>query len=146
LAHNAGARVIGTGHASAREIATELGADEFVDVTDQPFENVIHNADLVLDLVGGDVIDRSMAVLKPGGVLVTPVDPPEHVRVRPDVRYHFFVVEPSRPQLRELARQLDDGELRSIVGAVVPLRDGRSAFEAKLRGGSRGKTVLAVSN
>jgi len=59
-------------------------------------------------------------------------------------RGRFFVVEPSRPQLRELGDRVAAGALRPVVGATWPLRDGRAAFEAKHRGGQPGKAVLLV--
>jgi NADPH:quinone reductase-like Zn-dependent oxidoreductase len=144
LAHAAGARVITTGRGHARDVVSELGADVFVDVTRHRFEQAAQDVDLVLDLVGGDVLERSWAVLKPGGMLVSVAGLPERTRGRSDVRSCFFVVEPNRAQLLELGRRLEAGALRSVVGAVAPLRDGRAAFEAKQRGGSRGKTVLQV--
>lgn len=146
LAHAAGARVLATARAHARELVTELGVDRFIDADSEPFEGASQEGvDLVLDLVGGDVLDRSWSVLKPGGTLVSIVEDPS-VRVvgRSDVRSVFFVVEPSRPQLVELARRIDAGELRPIVGAVFPLASGPEAFRTKHSGGVAGKVVLEV--
>jgi NADPH:quinone reductase-like Zn-dependent oxidoreductase len=88
---------------------------------------------------------RSPPVLKPGGVLVSVAgDPAAAVSRRSDVRGAFFVVEPRRSQLQELGRLHDEGVLRSIVGEVVGLPDGRRAFEIKGRSSTPGKVVLAV--
>ena len=76
-----------------------------------------------------------LGLLKPGGVLVSVVPPPEEVK-HPGVRGVFFVVEPDRAALAELAWRIDAGELRTIVGEVFPLERGREAFEAKGRSGS----------
>jgi hypothetical protein len=57
----------------------------------------------------------------------------------------FFVVEPNRGQLIELGRRIVAGELRAIVGSASALAEGRTAFAAKQRGGSPGKTVLQVA-
>jgi hypothetical protein len=77
--------------------------------------------------------------LKPGGAVVSVVERPPVATGR---RGLFFVVEPSRPQLLELGQRIAAGELRPVVGASWPLRDGRAAFEAKQRGGQPGKAVL----
>jgi NADPH:quinone reductase-like Zn-dependent oxidoreductase len=58
----------------------------------------------------------------------------------------YFVVEPDRSVLAELARRIDAGEIRPIVGEVFPLEQGREAFEVKRRPGTPGKVVLRVRN
>jgi NADPH:quinone reductase-like Zn-dependent oxidoreductase len=145
LAHSAGAYVVGTARAWAEDLVRELGADEFVDTERQRFEEVAGEVDVVLDVIGGEIRERSWAVLKPGGVLVSVVPPPEEAG-HPGARGVFFVVEPDRAALSELARRLDVGELRSIVGEVFPLERGREAFEAKRRSGVPGKVVLRVAH
>jgi NADPH:quinone reductase-like Zn-dependent oxidoreductase len=112
-----------------------------VDIDHRGFEDVAGEVDVVFDLVGGEIRERSWAVVKPGGVLVSVVSPTEEAG-RPGVRGVFFVVEPDRAALSELARRIDAGELRSIVGEVFPLEHGREAFEAKRRSGVPGKVVL----
>ena len=84
-----------------------------------------------------------MAV-KPGGVVVSVVE--ERPPVATGQRGWFFVVEPSRPQLLELGQRIAAGELRPVIGASWPLRDGRAAFEAKQRGGQPGKAVLLLTD
>ena len=153
LAHITAAHVIATGRAWARELVLGLGADEYVDLDQQrPFEHVVGagTVDLVLDLVGGELLRRSWGVVKPGGALVSAVaDPRAAVTARPDARSVFFVVVPDRIELGALAQRIDAGDLRPIIGAVFPLADGRAAFEAKEdRGGTGvpGKMILAVAD
>jgi NADPH:quinone reductase-like Zn-dependent oxidoreductase len=148
LARAAGAAVSGTGRAWARELVGELGAGSFVDVERERFEDVVGQVDLVFDLVGGEVLERSWSVLKPGGVLVSVVeDPNDSAQARrSDARGVFFVVEANRGELVELAGRIEAGQLRPIVGDVVPLARGRDAFERKHAGGISGKTVLQVDN
>jgi len=148
LARAAGAVVIGTGRAWARELVGELGAGSFVDVERDRFEDVVGQVDLVFDLVGGEVLERSCSVLKPGGILVSVVEDPNESAParRSDARGAFFVVEADRTELVELARRIDEGQLRPIVGDVLPLARGRDAFERKHGRGSPGKTVLQVDN
>ena len=139
LAHNAGARVIGTGSARARDVALAHGVDTFVDLQTGSLADATEPVDLVFDTIGGDVLARSTSVVKPTGTLVSIVVPPPP---RPDGGPAvFFVVEPDRAQLQELAGQVDAGLLRPHVGATYPLADGRAAFDAK-RQGIPGKVVL----
>ena len=145
LARRAGARVVATGRAWSAELARDLGADEFVDVDRQRFEEEAGDVDLVLDLVGGEGRERSWAVVKPGGALVSVVAAPaaEEARRR-GARGVFFIVESDRAALLELARRVAVGELRPIVGDVLPLERGGEAFAAKRRSGVPGKLVLRV--
>jgi len=145
LARRAGAHVVATGRAWAEDLVRGLGAEEFIDTERRRFKEVAGEIDVIFDLVGGEIRRRSWALLKPGGVLVSVVEPPEEVG-RPGTGGVFFVVEPDRAALTELARRIDAGELRSIVGEVFPLERGREAFEAKRRSGVPGKVVLRVAH
>lgn len=140
LARWAGAHVIGTGRSGARERVLELGADEFVDVERDGWETTIGPVDLVYDIIGGDVLARSAAIVKPGGAIVSIVAPPP--TDRDDIRTVGFVRDPSGTQLREIARLVDQGVLRPQVSAVYPLADARKAFMAKSTEHVPGKVVL----
>jgi NADPH:quinone reductase-like Zn-dependent oxidoreductase len=147
LARAAGAHVIATGRGWSRELVTELGVERFVDMDRERFEQVAEGVDLVVDLVGGEVLQRSAAAVKDGGVVVSAVeDPRPWVDRASRARGSYFVVEPDRSELQELARRTDAGELRSVVGAVVDLADGAKAFQAKRGGGVPGKVVLRISD
>jgi NADPH:quinone reductase-like Zn-dependent oxidoreductase len=140
LAHEAGARVIGTGRASDRDRALALGVDTFIDLDNERLEDA-GEADVVFDVIGGDILDRSAALVRPGGTLVTIVMPP---KVRPkDGRAVFFVVEPDRARLTDLAERLRDGRLKPVVGAVRPLAEAPSAFAPGTR--TPGKTIIRVT-
>jgi len=116
-----------------------LGAEVFVDFDRAPLSEV----DLIFDLVGGETLRRACAVVRLGATVVSVVeDPPVEV----SGIGRFFVVEPSRPQLLELGKRVVAGELRPVVGATWPLKEGRAAFEAKRRGGQPGKAVLLVAD
>ena len=97
--------------------------------------------DVVFDVIGGDILDRSTALVRAGGTLVTIGAPP---KVRPeDGRAIFFVVEPDRAQLTELAQRLRGGRLKPIIGAVRTLREAPAAFAPDRR--TRGKTIIQVT-
>ena len=140
LARWAGAHVIGTGRAGARQRVLELGADDFVDVERDGWETAIGQVDLVYDAIGGDVLAHSPAVVKSGGALVSVMNPPQTDRT--DIRIVHFVRDPSGAQLREITRLVDQGTLRPQVGAVYPLADAREAFMAKSTQHIPGKVVL----
>ena len=137
LARHRGAHVIGTASTRGLEVARELGADEVVDNLTARFEEVVDPVDLVFDTAGRDLLQRSPAVLREGGRLVSVAEEPSGDGV-------FFVVEPNREQLVELAALVDSGELRSLVDSVFPLADARAAFARSMEPGKRGKVVLRV--
>ncbi|EST18251.1 NADP-dependent oxidoreductase [Streptomyces niveus] len=139
LAREAGARVIGTGRAADRETVLELGADVFVDLQAERLED-IGDVDLVFDVIGGDILARSAGLVRAGGTLVTIAEP---VTVRPaDGRAVFFVVEPDRARLADLAGRLRAGRLKPIVGVVRPLAEAADAFAPQKR--VPGKTIIRV--
>jgi len=140
LARWAGAHVVGTGRANARQRVLEAGADDFVDVERVGWEAAVGQVDLVYDTIGGDVLAHSPAIVKPGGALVSIMAPPETDRT--DIRAMHFVRDPSGVQLRDIARLVDEGTLRSDVGAVYPLEETRQAFMAKSTEHIPGKVVL----
>lgn len=139
LARERGARVIGTGRAAQRDAALELGVDAFLEL-EGGWEEAVGQVDVVFDVIGGEILDRSAQLVRAGGTLVTIAEPP---RVQPaDARAVFFVVEPDRTQLVMLERKLRDGKLRPTVGAVLPLSDAVSAFNPAKR--VAGKTIIRV--
>ena len=123
-----------------------LGADRVIDVKKSRFEERLSDVDVVLDTIGGDTQDRSFAVLKPGGVLVSSVAAnDQQTAARRNVRALFFLVDVSSRRLEQLAALIDAGELTTSVGDVLPLAEARTAH-AMLAGKphKRGKIVLRV--
>ena len=139
LARWAGAQVIGTGRSHSRPLVTELGADRFIALGTDRLEDAAGQADLVLDTIGGEVLARSPALLRPGGTLVTIKADAQLPGDRDDIRNVLFVQESSRAQLAELARLVDEGRLRPQVGAVYPLAHAAEAYSAKAAGGIPGR-------
>jgi NADPH:quinone reductase-like Zn-dependent oxidoreductase len=143
-----GARVTATCLGADVEYVRTLGADDVVDVETQAFDTRPARYDVVLDTVGGSTLNRSWAVLRPRGRLVTLQRLPSPDEAdRYGVKAYFFVVTPDRAALTALARLIDEGLLRVTVAAVFPLERGRDAFES---GASfrrpPGKTVLLVGD
>lgn len=147
LARWRGAFVVATAATKNLAMARELGADKVIDYTTSRFEEQVRDADVVLDTVGGETQQRSWGVLRPGGILVSIVDPiPEGEAARHGARGVYFIVEPSRNELIEIARLVESGKLRPIVEATFPLEDARKAFEFGAGGHNRGKIVLQVTS
>jgi NADPH:quinone reductase-like Zn-dependent oxidoreductase len=143
LARVRGAYVIGTASAANVDTVRELGAHEVIDHSSVRFEDAVEDVDLVFDAAGGEKLERSPAVLRPGGRLVSvAAEPPR----RRGIKSIYFVVEPNREQLVELARLADQGHLRPAIDEVFPLVDARKAFERSLDDQRRGKIVLRVVN
>jgi NADPH:quinone reductase-like Zn-dependent oxidoreductase len=140
LARWRGARVTATASAANLDFVRRLGADEVIDYRAERFEDVVRDVDVVFDTVGGETLERSWGVLKPGGRLVTVAASGEETTDE-RIRAAYFIVEPSRTQLAEIAQLIDGGALRPVVGAMFPLAEARQAYQHKP---SRGKVVLRV--
>ena len=139
LAREAGAYVVGTGRAADRQTALDFGAQEFVDLENDVLED-IGGVDLVFDVIGGDIANRSAALIRAGGTLVTIAGPAE---ARPvDGLAIDFVVEADRAQLSEVVQRVRDGRLRTIIGNVSTLDDAVAAFNPTER--ITGKTMIRV--
>ena len=139
LAREAGAHVIGTGRAADREKALEFGAQEFVDLENDTLE-AVGDVDLVFDVIGGEVQQRSARLVGRGGTLVSVVGPVE--AAPEDGRAVDFVVEADRVQLGEIAQRVRDGRLRPNIGATAPLDEAIATFGSPER--RKGKTVITV--
>jgi NADPH:quinone reductase-like Zn-dependent oxidoreductase len=137
LARALGAHVVATVSPGGVETARALGADEVVDNTTTRFEEAVDPVDLVFDTAGGDLLGRSPAIVRKGGRLVS-------IAEEPSGEGTYFVVEPNREQLVELARLVDGGALRPLVDSVFSLGEARAAFERSMATGKRGKVVLSV--
>ncbi len=145
LAKWKGAHVITTSSAGNFEFLRGLGADELIDYTTTRFEDAARGVDVVLDAVGGDTVARSWQTLRPGGAMISvatciPAEEP----AKHGVRGLFFIVQPDREQLEEMAKLADRGTLKVFVAKVFTLAQAREAFELALQAHTRGKIVLQV--
>lgn len=139
LAHEFGAYVIGTGRAADRQAAIDFGANEFIDLDNEPLEGA-DEVDLVFDLIGGDIGIRSAKLVRAGGRLVSIVGPSD---ARPaDGLAIDFVVESNRAQLGEIVERVRDGRIRTNIGTIAPLEDAVAAFNSMER--RTGKTIVRV--
>ena len=145
LAHIHGARIITTVSAQDIDFVKRLGADEVIDYKASRFEKEVRDVDVVFDAVGGDTLERSWGVLRPGGRMITIAADGEGTTDQ-RVKDAFFIVEPNQAQLIEIAKRLDAGHLRAFVKTTVPLREASAAYSGVLKQKSGyGKIVVAVS-
>ena len=145
LAHNRGTRVITTVSTQDIDFVKRLGADEAIDYKAFRFEKEVRDVDVVFDAVGGDTLERSWGVLKPGGRMIT-IAADSEGRADQRVKDAFFIVEPNQKQLVEIAKQLDAGRLRAFVKTTVPLNEASAAYSGAVRDKSGyGKIVIAVA-
>ena len=144
LAKWRGARVFGTASARNQGFLRELGAEP-IDYATTAFEDVARDVDVVLDAVGGATLNRSWSVLKPGGVLVSLVEPPsESAAAEHGVRSAFVAAYPRADILAELAGLIDAGHIRPVVSHTLPLSEARQAHAMSESLHVRGKIVLQI--
>jgi len=147
LASQAGLRVIATAATANLEYVRGLGAERIVDYKTERFEELLTGVDIVLDTVGGDTQQRSLRILKPGGILVSVVSPvPETLQRHYSVRAAYFYVDVTTARLNKITELFDSGKLVTDVGTVLPLEESRAAHEM-LEGAphKRGKIVLSIA-
>jgi NADPH:quinone reductase-like Zn-dependent oxidoreductase len=142
LARRRGAHVIGTASRESLDAVRAFGAHEVLDRRDARVEEAVAPVDLFFDTVGGELLERSPAMLQPGGRLVSVAEEPPPAAAR--IGASYFVVEPNREQLVEIARLADEGALRPAIDSVYSLSEAPAAFERSLAGGKRGKVVIRV--
>ena len=145
LAKWKGARVIGTASASNHEFLKELGADVVIDYNTENFWEKVKDVDVVLDAIGGETQERSWEVLKPGGRLVSILQPPNQEKAREHgVSAMVFLMQRNAEQLGQIARLLEAGTIKAITTHEFPLADAAKAHEQIETKHTRGKIVLVA--
>ena len=171
LAKHLGATVATTTDTSTVDLARSLGADEVVDYTQEDFSTVLSGFDLVLDSLGGKNLEKSLTVLKPGGLAIGVAGPPDagfakqlgapsfmglvmnmlSRKVRKQAkalgaRYEFFFMQANGHQLRELGALYDSGALRPVIDRTFPFAETPEAMAFVEQGRtSAGKVVVTLT-
>ncbi|MFG1972360.1 NADP-dependent oxidoreductase [Nonomuraea fuscirosea] len=148
IAKALGAYVITTAGASKRALVEELGADEVIDYTTTDFAETVRDVDVVLDTIGGDSVERSLGVLRPGGHLVTAVAD-EDTRLiakfeAAGLRFSGIAVGPDPAGLRGLVELVEQGRLQVHVQETFPFERVADAHRLLDAGHLRGKLVLTL--
>ena len=145
LAAEAGCVVTATCSPHNADFVRNLGATTAFDYTSAPFEAQLRDFDVVVDCVGGDVLDRSYALLRPGGIAVTMADRPDpHAAEAAGVRVALVFMRPDAEQLSMLLGKVADGSLSVHVDASYPLSEVQAAHDVLQDGHVRGKLVLTT--
>ena len=146
MAKQVGVHVVASASSADLDYVRGLGAEKVVDYQKQRFEDYVSGVDAVLDTVGGDTQQKSLQVLKPGGILVSVVSPvSEEVQKRLGIRAAYFYVDVTTARLKKITELFDSGKMITNVGTVLPLEKARVAHEM-LAGAphKRGKIVLSI--
>jgi NADPH:quinone reductase-like Zn-dependent oxidoreductase len=170
LAKHLGATVATTTNTTTADLARSLGADVVVDYTKQDFSQVLSGYDLVIDSLGGENLEKSLTVLKPGGLAIGVAGPPDAGFARQvgapsflgvvmnllsrkvrrkakalGVRYEFFFMQASGSQLRKLSALYDAGVLRPVIDSTFPFEQTSEAMAYVEQGRTKaGKVVVAM--
>ncbi|KZS71089.1 NADPH:quinone oxidoreductase [Mycobacterium kansasii] len=169
LAKHLGATVATTTSTANVDWVKGLGADIVIDYKKDDFESVLHDYDVVFDTQGGQTLEKSLLVLKPGGKVISVAGPPEpdfakefganwfliqamralSFRIRRKakrrgVTYSFLFMKASGDQLRELASLIDSGAIRPIVDRVFPFQSTMEALAYVETGRAKGKVVVKI--
>ncbi|AMH43013.1 MULTISPECIES: NADP-dependent oxidoreductase [Burkholderiaceae] len=144
LARRAGAFVIASASHRDADRVMSLGADQVFDTREQSFDEYRHSVDVVIDLIGGETLDRSFETVKPGGKVVSAVAEPNAERAAAaEVSANFMLVRVNTATLIALSELLETGALKTRVGEVLPLPEARVAHEMlEGRKHAPGKIVL----
>jgi NADPH:quinone reductase-like Zn-dependent oxidoreductase len=146
FAKHAGARTIATGSSRNRDFVFGLGADEYVDYTEQDVAEAVSDVDVAFDTVGGEVTESLVPTVREGGFLVVIAGaPPEEPAKERGFRTAVHVTQPNPDHLRQIAELIASGEVHVEIAEVIPIAEVRRAHEESESGHVRGKLVLAVA-
>jgi NADPH:quinone reductase-like Zn-dependent oxidoreductase len=146
FAARAGAHTIGTASARNRDFVLGLGAEQFVDYTQEDVAEAVSDVDVAVDTVGGETTQSLVPVLREGGILVTiAAAPPTEAASERGARAELLIMSPTSEQLTQVAELVASGEVRIELSEVLPLTEVQRAHELSESGHTRGKIVLAVS-
>ena len=169
LAKHLGATVATTTSTANIDLVKRLGADIVIDYKKDDFEKILHDYDVVLNSQGGETLEKSLRVLKPGGKLISISGPPDpdfakeigatwilrqvmrllSYRIRKKakrhhVSYSFLFMRASGDQLREIGSLIDSGIIRPVVDRVFPFESTKEALAYVEKGRAKGKVVVKV--
>jgi NADPH:quinone reductase-like Zn-dependent oxidoreductase len=168
VARRLGAHVLATGSTKNLELIRSLGAHEAVDYTVDGAVEQLRDLDVVFDTLGGDSEIRSLAQVRPGGIVVGVSGMPDvafartsmPAFIRPVIwlatmrrrraakkagaEFRYLFMRPDGAQLAELGSWIDDGSLRPLLHRTYPFAEVREAFAELERGRARGKIVVTL--
>ncbi|MDA3851448.1 MAG: NADP-dependent oxidoreductase [Spirochaetaceae bacterium] len=145
MAKQLGAYVASTTSTTNVDLVKQLGADEVVDYKKQNFEDVISDYDLVIDMMGGEILEQSFKVLKKGGTLISiKGQDTKELAKEYDVQFDSFFMWPSGEMLTQLAQFISDGVLKPVIDRNYTIDKTQEAYDYLQTGRVKGKVVIAV--
>ena len=139
------AYVIGTASGNGLQQASSFGANEVIDYKTGDFTKLVKDADVVIDLVGGETQTKSFEVVKEGGLLLSAVMPPsQDLAQKHHIRAMFISSEPSYKKLEFGKKLVEEGKIKAQIARTMPLADAAKAQDLVSAGGLNGKVVLVV--
>jgi NADPH:quinone reductase-like Zn-dependent oxidoreductase len=147
IAKQLGAFVATTTSAANAEMVANLGADLVIDYHTHAFEKELSDFDVVFDMLGGETLEKSFSVLKPGGRLVSiKGEAPDGLAAEHGVEFTAFMMSPDGAMLSEIGALLADGRLHPVVDRTYPLDETADAYSYIQSGRAKGKIVIEISN
>lgn len=145
IAKSLGMRIYANAAKSDESYLTGLGAQAVIDFHTQRFEEFCAELDAIVDLVGGDTLDRSYQCVKKGGLVISTVGPiREEMAKRAGVTAKYFQTDQNSDGLRGIAELVASGKIRPRLADVMPLEKAAEAQKLNEMGKSHGKIVLQV--
>lgn len=121
LAKYKGAYVATTASGKNLEYLQSLGADQVINYVEEDFSKVLEEYDVVIDTIGGEVLDKSFLVLNGGGRLVSIVDMPDKEKAKEKgVRSGAVWLEPNGEQLQQIGALMEEGQIKATIGHRFP--------------------------
>ena len=146
LARWKGAHVMATASARNADFVRSLGAGDVIDYNATRFEDVLKDLDAVIDTVGGDLVERSLKVIRPGGIFVTvAARPAEDAGRAQNIRVVSAGRAPTE-NLKKIVELIEAGQLKPVVGPLFPLGEAQKAQELSQAGHGRGRIILETGN
>jgi NADPH:quinone reductase-like Zn-dependent oxidoreductase len=140
-----GAYVIGTTSAKNVLFLEELGANEVINYEEEDFSKKLKDIDVVLDTLGGEVQEKSLGVLKQGGILVSTVGVKDEASIKAKgLRSAAFMAQSRTKDLEEIADLIDSHAVVPVISRIFQLKDAAEAQRLGEKGHTRGKIVLQV--
>ena len=147
LAKRAGAHVVTTASGSNKDFLLAMGVDEFIDYKKEDFQRVVDGVDVVVDLIGGEVLERSYKVLRQGGRLVSVAEKPDQEKAKKmGITASYLNSKIKIAQLEELVGLASTGELKVVLAEVLPftLEGVKQAHALSETRHARGKIIVKV--
>ncbi len=147
IAKSFDAYVASTASGKNETFLKELGVDQFINYKEEDFEDVLQDYDIVVDTLGGEILNKSFQVLKEGGRLVSIAGKPdEKLAKQKGIKADSLWLEPDGKELAELGKLIEDGKLKPYIGHTFPLTENglKEAHRLSETHHAKGKIVIQI--